>query len=214
MVMSVVPIVAAFVVLAAWPHTITQCGKGRSSALVSTQRVAASCAGIGGVIRGTVRCERFPGLLPVLADPDAGPGLGPRFASGPAVHPCYLPLRASAHPARMHERTLAMNTRTATPSAQIFVFDSPNPELLMEMSSEYYRECRLAGAGSVEVTLDGGSMVIISGTRYLPPHAEVGAAVSAEGVLQVLCTFGDGRPKVIMREFDAWTSYTVIRATR
>lgn len=107
-----------------------------------------------------------------------------------------------------------MKTLTATPATQIFVFDSPRPELLMEMSPEYYRECRLAGAGSVEVTLDDGSMVIISGTRYLPPHMEVVAGVSAQGGLQVLCTVGDGRPKVVLREFSAWTSYTVVRAFR
>lgn len=107
-----------------------------------------------------------------------------------------------------------MRTITATPSVHIFVFDSPSPELLMEMSREYYRECRLAGAGSIEVTLDDCSTVIVSATRYLPSHMNVGAAVSAEGVLQVLCTSGDGRAKVTMREFDSWTSYTVIRADR
>jgi hypothetical protein len=44
--------------------------------------------------------------------------------------------------------------------------------------------------------------VALSQLQMLRQHA---------GVLQVICTFGDGQ-RVIMREFTDWTSYTVHRA--
>jgi hypothetical protein len=104
-----------------------------------------------------------------------------------------------------------MKTITAG-TTTLFVFNHPAPELLEEMPADYYRECQIAGAGSVEVQLDDDTTKIISGTRYLPADADV-AAVAADGVLQVLCTRA-GRGPVIMREFTGWTSYTVRRSTR
>lgn len=103
-----------------------------------------------------------------------------------------------------------MTTVTTTP--RIFVFDFPAPEHLMEMTVDYYRECRLAGAGSVEVQLPDRSAVIISATRYLPAGVAVGAIV-INGVLQVLCTHSDGQ-RTVLQEFTAWTDYTVHQARR
>jgi hypothetical protein len=102
-----------------------------------------------------------------------------------------------------------MDTTTTAPS--IFVFDAA-PDHLMPMSADYYRECQIAGAGSVEVELPDHSVVVISATRYLPADADV-AAVVVNDVLQVLCT-RTGRDAVIMREFTDWTAYTVRRSTR
>ncbi len=98
-----------------------------------------------------------------------------------------------------------------TAAPKIFVFDTA-PSRLIEMSAEYYRECQIAGAGSVEVELHDHRVVIISATRYLPADADV-AAVVTHGVLQVLCT-RTNREAVIMREFTDWTDYTVHRSTR
>jgi hypothetical protein len=100
--------------------------------------------------------------------------------------------------------------KTITEAPRIFVFNAPVPELLEEMSIDYYQECRIAGAGSVEVGLHDYSTVVISATRYLPAGITVGA-VDAGGVLQVICTRSDGEV-VIMREFTDWTAYTVHRA--
>lgn len=77
--------------------------------------------------------------------------------------------------------------KTATAGTTLFVFNHPAPELQEKMPIEYYRECQIAGAGSVEIELPDHSTEIISATRYLPAHADVGAAAS-NGVLQVLCT--------------------------
>ncbi len=104
-----------------------------------------------------------------------------------------------------------MKTVAGTP--RIFVFDAPAPELLMEAKTDYYRECQLAGAGSVEIELLDHSTVIISATRYLPVDTSVGAVV-ANGVLQVVCTRGSGQPVIMMREFTDWARYTVHRAGR
>lgn len=101
---------------------------------------------------------------------------------------------------------------TMTPAPRIFVFDAPATEHLMEMTVDYYRECRLAGAGSVEVQLADRSAVIISATRYLPADAEV-AAIVTNGALQVLCTRAGGG-QTVLQEFTAWTDYTVHRARR
>ncbi len=100
---------------------------------------------------------------------------------------------------------------TTTTAQSIFVFDAA-PDHLMPMSADYYRECQIAGAGSVEVELPDHSVVVISATRYLPADADV-AAVVVNDVLQVLCT-RTGRDAVIMREFTDWTAYTVRRSTR
>jgi len=104
-----------------------------------------------------------------------------------------------------------MKTITAA-TTKLFVFNHPAPELLEEMPIEYYRECQIVGAGSVEVQLDDGRIEIVSATRYVPTGVDVAAVVSA-GVLQVLCTRA-GREPVIMREFADWTRYTVRRSTR
>ena len=113
-------------------------------------------------------------------------------------------------PSRTSERTQPMKTTTAAP--RIFVFDAPSPKLLEEIGTDYYRECQIAGAASVEVELRDHSVVVISATRYLPVGVSVSAVV-ADDVLQVLCTRGSGE-RVIMREFTDWISYTVHRATR
>lgn len=102
--------------------------------------------------------------------------------------------------------------KTVTEVPRIFVFDAPAPELLEEMSVEYYRECRIVGAGSVEIKLRDHSTVVVSATRYLPAGVTVGGAV-INGVLQVICVLGDGQ-RVVMREFTDWASYTVHRAQR
>ncbi|WP_099025030.1 hypothetical protein [Mycolicibacterium palauense] len=103
-----------------------------------------------------------------------------------------------------------MKTDTAL-TTKLFVFN--HPELLEPMPVEYYRECQLAGAASVEVQLDDHNTEIISATRYLPADVDVVAVVAGDGVLQVLCA-QTGREPVIMREFTGWISYTVRRATR
>ena len=41
----------------------------------------------------------------------------------------------------------------------------------MEMSVDYYRECQIAGAGSVEVDVADDDTTIVSATRYLPADA-------------------------------------------
>ncbi|GAT00336.1 hypothetical protein [Mycolicibacterium fortuitum] len=103
-----------------------------------------------------------------------------------------------------------MNTTTV--DTTLFVFNAPSPEALQEMPTDYYNECRLAGAGSVEIERDDHSVVVVSATRFLPAGVDV-AAVVTNGVLKVLCTTGDGQ-SVLMREFSDWTDYTVHRATR
>lgn len=104
-----------------------------------------------------------------------------------------------------------MAVSTAIAGPKILVFDVA-PSRLMEMSVDYYRECQIAGAGSVEVHLSDHETIIVSATRYLPTDADV-AAVVTDGVLQVLCTRADRAP-VVMREFPAWTKYTVHRSRR
>ncbi|MEU0498074.1 hypothetical protein [Mycobacterium sp. NPDC006124] len=104
-----------------------------------------------------------------------------------------------------------MTTDTAL-TTKLFVFNHPAAELLEPMPVEYYRECQIAGAASVEVELDDHNTEIVSATRYLPADVDVVAVVSG-GVLQVICT-QTGREPVIMRELTGWTSYTVRRATR
>lgn len=49
-------------------------------------------------------------------------------------------------------------------------------ELLAEMSIECYQECRIAGAGSVEIELRGRSTVIISAARFLPAGLTIGGS--------------------------------------
>lgn len=102
--------------------------------------------------------------------------------------------------------------KTATDRRLILVFNAPSADLLMEMSPEYYRECQLAGAPSVEILLDDHSTAVISATRYLPADTNVAATVT-QGVLQVLCTRPRREP-VMMREFTEWTDYTVHRGDR
>lgn len=101
-------------------------------------------------------------------------------------------------------------TTTPAHTTKLFVFNHPVAELLEEMPVEYYRECQIAGAVSVEVQLDDHSTEIISATRYLPAGVEVVAVPAAAGVLQVVCTQA-GREPVVMREITDWTSYTVRR---
>lgn len=100
--------------------------------------------------------------------------------------------------------------KTLTGSRRIFVFSAPAPKLLMKDTENYYRECRIAGAASVEVELHDQPAVVISATRHLAADITVGA-VDAGGVLQVVCVLGDGQ-RIVMREFTDWTSYTVHRA--
>lgn len=104
-----------------------------------------------------------------------------------------------------------MTVNTAPADPKILVFDVA-PSRLMEMSVDYYRECQIAGAGSVEVHLSDHETIIVSATRYLPTDADV-AAVVTDDVLQVLCTRA-GRAPVVMREFPVWTKYTVHRSHR
>lgn len=61
-------------------------------------------------------------------------------------------------------------------SPKILVFDVA-PSRLMEMSVDYYRECQIAGAGSVEVDVADDDTTIVSATRYLPADADVAAVV-------------------------------------
>ncbi len=96
-------------------------------------------------------------------------------------------------------------------SPKILVFDVA-PSRLMEMSVDYYRECQIAGAGSVEVDVADDDTTIVSATRYLPADADV-AAVVHDGVLQVLCTRAHRAP-IVMCEFPEWTNYTVHRSRR
>lgn len=56
-------------------------------------------------------------------------------------------------------------------SPKILVFDVA-PSRLMEMSVDYYRECQIAGAGSVEVDVADDDTTIVSATRYLPADAD------------------------------------------
>lgn len=100
--------------------------------------------------------------------------------------------------------------KTLTDSRRIFVFSAPAPEHLKQDSENYYRECRIAGAPSVEVELRDQPTVVISATRYLDAGVTVGAIVAGD-VLQVICILGDGR-QVVMREFTDLTDYTVHRA--
>ncbi|XTP38638.1 hypothetical protein ACORG1_34895 (plasmid) [Mycobacterium sp. TJFP1] len=101
--------------------------------------------------------------------------------------------------------------KTVTEGPRVFVFNFPAPELLEEMSVEYYQECRITGAGSVEIELRDRSTDIISATRFLPAGFTVGAVVTDDGVLQVTCTRDNAKP-VVMRECSDWTAYTVRRA--
>ncbi|CAN7700568.1 hypothetical protein [Mycolicibacterium frederiksbergense] len=103
-----------------------------------------------------------------------------------------------------------MTTSTARTTAKLFIFNHPAAELLEEMPVDYYRECQIVGAGSVEVQLDDHSTQIISATRYVPADVELVAVVDGNGVLQVLCAQA-GREPVVMREFTGYTSYTVRR---
>ena len=93
--------------------------------------------------------------------------------------------------------------KTRTP--KILVFDVA-PSRLMEMSVDYYRECQIAGAGSVEVDVADDDTTIVSA------DADV-AAVVHDGVLQVLCTRAHRAP-IVMCEFPEWTNYTVHRSRR
>ncbi|WP_342314728.1 hypothetical protein LIX17_26155 (plasmid) [Mycobacterium avium subsp. hominissuis] len=102
----------------------------------------------------------------------------------------------------------AITTNTTT----LFVFNHPAPEALEEMPLDYYGECQIAGAGSVEIQLDADHTEIISATRYVPVGVGVAAAV-VEGVLQVFCTVA-GREPILLREFADWSSYTVRRPNR
>ncbi|MGB8403108.1 MAG: hypothetical protein WCE30_03415 [Mycobacterium sp.] len=102
--------------------------------------------------------------------------------------------------------------KTATGTRRIYVFNFPAPELVAEDSEQYYRECQLAGAPSVEVELADRDRVVISATRYLPPDVTVGAEVT-DGALQVICTRHGGEP-IVMREFDDWIRYSVSRGDR
>lgn len=103
--------------------------------------------------------------------------------------------------------------KTLTDSRRIFVFSAPAPEHLKQDSEDYYRECRIAGAPSVEVALHDQPTVVISATRFLAPGVTLGAIVAGDvlQVLQVFCTLGNGR-QVVMREFTDWTAYAVHRA--
>ncbi|PJE03521.1 MAG: hypothetical protein CK429_32445 [Mycobacterium sp.] len=98
-------------------------------------------------------------------------------------------------------------------TTKLYVFNHPAPEVLEEMPVDYYRECQIAGAGSVEVQLDDMSIVVIAGTRYVPVGVGVAATVAGDDELQVFCTVA-GRPPILMREFADWTSYTVRRPNR
>lgn len=98
---------------------------------------------------------------------------------------------------------------TVTGARRIFVFNFPSPALLEEFGEDYYRQCQLAGAPSVEVELASGDCVVLSATRYLPPEYTVGAHVT-NGVLQVTCT-RRGEEPIVMREFAEWTHYSVSR---
>ncbi len=69
----------------------------------------------------------------------------------------------------------------------------------------------LTGAGSIEIELRDRSTDIISATRFLPAGFTVGAVVTDDGVLQVICTRDDAKA-VVMRECSDWTAYTVRRA--
>lgn len=106
-----------------------------------------------------------------------------------------------------------MTTSTARTTAKLFIFNHPVAELLEEMPVDYYRECQITGAGSVEVQLEDCSTEIIAGTCYLPAGVAVAAVVDGSGVLQVLCTRAGGE-SVVMREFSDWTGYTVRRRPR
>lgn len=102
--------------------------------------------------------------------------------------------------------------KTTTAATTLFVVNQPAPELLVKMPTDYYRECQIAGAASIEIEVSDHSTVIVSASRYLPADADV-AAVVDDGVLQVLCTVV-GREPVVMGEFTDWTSYTVRRSAR
>ena len=100
---------------------------------------------------------------------------------------------------------------TVPKNRRIFVFSAPSAELITEETDQYYRECRIAGAPSVEVELDAHSSFVFSATRYLPADVVVGATV-VDGVLQVICTRGSDGGTVTMGKFTDWTAYTVHRA--
>ncbi|MFN6548373.1 hypothetical protein [Mycolicibacterium nivoides] len=51
-----------------------------------------------------------------------------------------------------------MNTTTV--DAELFIFNTPSPEALQQMPTDYYDECRMAGAGSVEIERHDHSVVI------------------------------------------------------
>lgn len=80
------------------------------------------------------------------------------------------------------------------------------------MPTDYYPECQIACAGSIEIGVSDHTTVIVSATRHLPADADL-AAIVDDGVLQVLCTLF-GREPVVMGEFTDWTSYTVRRSAR
>ena len=78
-----------------------------------------------------------------------------------------------------------MTTSTAYTTAKLFIFNHPAAELLEEMPVDYYRDCQITGAGSVEVQLDDYSTEIIAGTRYLPATTPT-MAIAAQMFMVVL----------------------------
>lgn len=99
---------------------------------------------------------------------------------------------------------------TTTVDTTLFIFNTPSPDALQEMPTDYYNECRLAGAGSVEIERHDHNVVIVSATRYLPAGVDV-VAVVANGVLKVLCIGADAQ-STAMYECTDWAAYTVRRS--
>jgi len=103
--------------------------------------------------------------------------------------------------------------KTISGARRIFCFNAASPAMLEEFDEDYYRQCRLSGEPSVEVELAGEPSVVISATCYVPTGVKLTAVIDPGGVLQVICT-SPGEPPIVMREFDNWTSYAVIRGDR
>lgn len=92
------------------------------------------------------------------------------------------------------------------PASTFYATNGVDPTNLLEVDEHYFDECRLAGAGYVEVLTGDSAVERIIGTRYLRPGTGVTAAV-ADG--QVHISYEGTR----LRTVGQWRCYSVFAAT-
>lgn len=92
------------------------------------------------------------------------------------------------------------------PASTFYATNGVDPTDLLEVDEHYFDECRLAGAGYVEVLTGDSAVERIIGTRYLRPGTGVTAAV-ADG--QVHISYEGAR----LRTVGQWRRYSVFAAT-